>query len=400
MIGKPTKCSNHGRVRYKVDWRDAHGKRHEQFFATRAEAEARQAVVNAMPHVELHPLGDPACTLREYGAHWLAANAPRWKHRTYISARAALEHHVYPFQVGARALGDLRLTDIQRPHVKALVVAMRSAGYAPDSVRVAFSALRALLNEAAEDEILAVNPVLNPGKSIRRQIAPVDDSDRVKAMTAEQLDTFLSTAERVSPRFHPLYLAGARTGMRLGELCGWRLDDLRLEEREADVRRSLGQECSMRDPHPGVTKTGHARVVDLSQQLVAVLADIKARRPALAMAQGWRPVPPWVFVTGNGTPYSQRNVLRDFDRVLLKAGFMKKGEPAPFSPHCLRHTFATLHLLNGADRNVVQYVQQQLGHSSIKVTVDTYGSWIRMRDPAAADRLDALVASRAASGEG
>ena len=55
-----------------------------------------------------------------------------------------------------------------------------------------------------------------------RQIAPVDDSDRVKAMTAEQLDTFLSTAERMSARFHPLYLAGARTGMRLGELwaCG------------------------------------------------------------------------------------------------------------------------------------------------------------------------------------
>src|SRR5205809_1119793 len=112
MIGKPTKCSNHGRVRYKVDWRDAHGKRHEQFFATRAEAEARQAVVNAMPHVELHPLGDPACTLREYGAHWLAANASRWKHRTYISARAALEHHVHPFQDGDsaadRARGRLR----------------------------------------------------------------------------------------------------------------------------------------------------------------------------------------------------------------------------------------------------------------------------------------------------
>src|SRR5437899_2365117 len=156
----------------------------------------------------------------------------------------------------------------------------------------------------------------------------------------------------------------------------------------------------MRQPRPGATKTSRARVVDLSQQLVGELSKIKTARPALAMSRAWRPVPPWVFVTTNGTPFGQRNVLRDFDRVLIKAGFMKKGEPAPFSPHCLRHTFATLHLLNGADRNVVQYMQQQLGHSSIKVTVDTYGSWIRMRDPAAADRLDALVASRAASGEG
>ena len=294
-------------------------------------------------------------------------------------------------------MGELRLTDIQRPHVKALVVAKRNAGYAPDSVRLMFGVVRALLNEAAEDEILVVNPVANPGKSIRRQIAPVEDSEHIKAMTAEQLHLFLTTAERAS-RLYPLYLAGARSGLRLGELCGWQLDDLRLEEREADVRRSLGQECSMRNPRPGATKTGHARVVDLSQQLIGVLARIKTERPALAMAKGWRPVSPWVFVTSNGTPYSQRNVLRDFDRVLLKAGLMRKGEPAPFSPHALRHTFATLSLLSGTDRNAIQYVQQQLGHSSIKVTVDTYGSWIRMRDPGAADRLDALVASGAASG--
>jgi hypothetical protein len=35
--------------------------------------------------------------------------------------------------------------------------------------------------------------------------------------------------------------------------------------------------------------------------------------------------------------------------------------------------------------------QQQLGHSSIQVTIDTYGSWIRLKDPAAAARLDLLV---------
>jgi integrase len=54
----------------------------------------------------------------------------------------------------------------------------------------------------------------------------------------------------------------------------------------------------------------------------------------------------------------------------------------------LRHSFATLHLLGGQKP---QWVQQQLGHSSIKLTVDTYGSWIRERNPAAADQLAAVV---------
>jgi integrase len=151
-------------------------------------------------------------------------------------------------------------------------------------------------------------------------------------------------------------------------------------------------------PTEGSTKSGRKRMVDLSQQLAAELDAIARRRPELAMARGWRPVPPWVFVTSNGTPYAQRFVERDFQRVLVAAGLMASGDPAPFSPHALRHTFATLHLLHATDRNVIQYVQQQLGHSSIKMTVDTYGSWIRLRDPAAADRLDALVVTRRVTG--
>src|SRR5206468_8090290 len=127
---------------------------------------------------------------------------------------------------------------------------------------------------------------------------------------AEQLQMFLTTAAAVST-LHPLYLAGAHTGMRLGELCGWHLDDLHLDRRTADVKRSLGQECSMRNPQPSATKTGRERTVDLSTDLTAVLTDLKAQRPSLAMARKWRPVPPWVFVTRNGTPYAERNVNKD-----------------------------------------------------------------------------------------
>src|SRR5262249_17878288 len=51
-------------------------------------------------------------------------------------------------------------------------------------------------------------------------------------------------------------------------------------------------------------------------------------------------------------------------------------------------------LLNGGRP---QRVQQQLGHASIKVTIDKCGSWIRARAPDAADQLEALVANEAAN---
>jgi integrase len=59
--------------------------------------------------------------------------------------------------------------------------------------------------------------------------------------------------------------------------------------------------------------------------------------------------------------------------------------PAHFSPHCLRHTFASLLLQQGespAD------VQRQLGHASIQLTVDTYGKWLLIGNKPAVNRLD------------
>jgi len=85
----------------------------------------------------------------------------------------------------------------------------------------------------------------------------------------------------------------------------------------------------------------------------------------------------------NGTPYSQRNVNRDMKRVLKLAKL-----PAHFSPHFLRHTFATLHLIDGSDP---LWVTQQLGHRSVAFTGMVYGHWLRKRDQRAAARLAEAV---------
>ena len=54
-------------------------------------------------------------------------------------------------------------------------------------------------------------------------------------------------------------------------------------------------------------------------------------------------------------------------------------------PHTLRHTFASLLLQQGES---VTYVRDQLGHSSIKMTVDVYGHLVPGANRQAVDRLD------------
>jgi integrase len=53
--------------------------------------------------------------------------------------------------------------------------------------------------------------------------------------------------------------------------------------------------------------------------------------------------------------------------------------------HSLRHSFARVALQNGAR---IDWVQRQLGHSSITLTVDVYGGWERKAEKAEAERLE------------
>ena len=74
-----------------------------------------------------------------------------------------------------------------------------------------------------------------------------------------------------------------------------------------------------------------------------------------------------------------------FAEVGTKLEPKRAGLPLHFSPHCLRHSYASLLLQQGESP---VYVQRQLGHASIKLTVDTYGRWLPMGNTAAVDRLD------------
>jgi integrase len=88
-----------------------------------------------------------------------------------------------------------------------------------------------------------------------------------------------------------------------------------------------------------------------------------------------------------GHPYTRRTCSGDPSSTLLKRAKLPR-----IRFHDLQHTAASLLLLAGEHPKVVQ---ERLGHSSIKVTMDTYSHVLPSMQRAAADRLDVLlVASR------
>ena len=395
------------------------GKRRRFYGDTKAEAEAKQKQWNkeeqeAEDEAPLNPACDPDVTVAAYAAQYLARRDPArtdtapWRPKTFRSHQDALERHVLPFVVGPGTVGEHKVRQWHRRWVPLIAEAKRAEGYARDSVRIMVQAASQLLSRAVEDELLRHHPLdLAARARIREALRPTAAEKATRETTVRcfnpyengdgtlDVPTFLAVARERSA-LYPLYLTGFLSGLRLGELCGLKLDDDQRHvidgkrARQLRVERQLGQDQrSLRAPAPTPTKTGKGRrLVDVADALGAVFDDIKAERKRLILERGWPRDTAWMSCTGNGTPYSEGNVERDFRGILRLAWPKRRAtDPDPpqwdLTPHSMRHTFAVTHILDGCD---AQWLKQQMGHSSIAVTLDVYGDWFQKRDDGQANR--------------
>jgi integrase len=135
----------------------------------------------------------------------------------------------------------------------------------------------------------------------------------------------------------------------------------------------------------------------MSNRLTAILNDLLSKKRAVALRKEMAKEPgerrdaaavvnevmeDWLFTTPQGTQLDPSNLRKVFYRLLVAA----KLRRVRF--HDLRHTFATLLIQQGEG---LPYIRDQLGHSSIKITVDTYGHLVPGGNRQAVDKLDERV---------
>ena len=356
-----------------VDCRDAAGVRHRLTANTREQAEGLLAdkITESREAPTAAISADRDITLSEYGARWLGAVATELKPRTVTSYRQLFRLHVEP------ALGTLKLRDIQRAHVKSLVTVKRQAGLSKNTVRLIRACLSAMLAEATDDGLLKANPAMSMSRRQGRKSADaLSRSERLKAirpMSEQQLAAMLEAA-REDAEYFPLLLTLARTGVRPGEALALKWEDLNLSERVISVERavSAGQ--------VGTTKTGHARRVDMSQELAAALSTLYVEREKETLRRGWPEIPEWAFINRQGRPLDESRLRKRFGRIL------KRAELGGFRVYDLRHTFATLLLAKGVP---ITYVAAQLGHAKPTTTLQWYAHWLPNNNKSFVDSLDA-----------
>jgi integrase len=220
-----------------------------------------------------------------------------------------------------------------------------------------------------EDGLVTFNPAARLGRLLRGH---QDRRAHIEPLTREEVRALLQTAAEHYAVLYPVLLCAVRAGLRLGELIGLQWGDIDFHGRFIEVRHSvvLGQETT--------TKSHKIRRVEMSQQLHDTLKRMKDIRQLDAMSQG-KPMEPYVFVSPEGLRWDERNLRRGWYRCLEKA------EIRSVRFHDLRHTFISLLIEQGAHP---KYIQEQAGHSSIQVTMDTYGHLFPNRDRGWTDKLD------------
>lgn len=290
----------------------------------------------------------PAPTFKEASERWLVVDAPSFKPGTREDYKCILNLHVLP-TFGERPLPSIASSDVEdwwgRIQAKGLS-------------RVRQSRIRTVLNHvftrAVKSKLVAENPVAAIAGRIGLEEGEVRQAEW---LSEPELANLLHAAEVQEPRYYPILLTIASTGVRLGEAVGLQVGDVNLDRCKIAVRRAI------RKRHEGSPKRGKPRTVDVPPSAIAVLRGWIDVVRAEAAVRGEEAC--WLFPSGTGKPVDEPVIRDALTRILKAAGIQRR-----ITPHALRHTYASLALQRGVPLLVVS---RQLGHKSIAITADIYG---------------------------
>lgn len=261
--------------------------------------------------------------------------------------------------------GNLNIDDIDGDRIREFYSKKTEEGYAKNTLKNMRNLISGVMAFSIEDKVIGINPAARTGKYLKAAKA----ARKAEFLTPEEIRLLLDKARGI---FYPFFLTAVRTGLRQGELIGLQWGDIDWNGKFLTVKRTIYKKT------PKIPKYGKERKVDMSDQLLAVLRDHKKAAAAEALKKG-RALSEYVFTSSRNKPHEPSWIRKVHFNALKAAGLRQ----VPF--HALRHSFASALIANGAS---LTYVKEQMGHHSIKITVDTYGHLIPGANRAEVNKLD------------
>lgn len=349
------------REAWRVRYVDQHGKTCTRQFDLKRDAEAFRVKAEGEVATGVHTADSASVTVAQACDLWIAATEQKGRERSTVKQyKEWAELHIKPL------IGSDRLSRLTMPKVEAFKDALletRSPAMAGKVIR----GLSSVLTEAQRRGLVSQNVA----KGVR-VVRSSRDRRRVVIPPRSDLRAIIVKAADTMPDFHPLILTVIFTGLRSSEIRGLRRSDIDLKNARLTVDQRADQWGVIGPPK---SEAGR-RTIPIPQALVAELRAWMLRAPNSTGGL--------LFPNSGGGVRLHSNMLnREYWPLQIAAGLTRpsgkkddEGQPtvrARYDFHSLRHAAASAWIKQKVD---LRRLTTWLGHSSVQITLDTYGHLI------------------------
>lgn len=352
---------------WQADYLDTTGKRRRRMFDKKRDAENFLLTAKTEVREGSHVADTASSTVEQAGKLWIAARERAGREQTTIAQyRQHLDLHIVPL------IGNDKLTSLTSPSMRKFEDALLDSGRSPAMVRKVLVSLGSLLADAQERGLVARNVV----RDMRGRRGSSDSRAEKRAKGRLKIgvdipapDEIKAIVPKLEGRWRPLLLTAIFTGLRASELRGMTWANVDLGKKIIHVRERADRYAVIGKPK---SEAGD-RDVPIPPIVVTALTEWKLA--------GTKSAAGLVFPNLRGEPQALQPIVRDgYHAAQIRAGVtIGAGESlvAKYSGlHALRHFYASWCINSREDGGLglpPKVVQERLGHSSITMTMDTYG---------------------------
>lgn len=273
---------------------------------------------------------------------WLNAVVNRVKESTLANYQNKFEKHILP------EFGDIPCADLTAGRINAFINKKLADGLSASYVRDIFTVFKTMLKYAQEEYgfRLSLKNVTLP-KAERKQVEKISDEQQ-KKLVAYLKGNMSITAFGI--------LLSLYMGLRIGELCGLKWEDVDFHNKILHIRRTVQRISSAN----GNRKT---KIVISAPKSATSFREIAIPDALMKYFEMFRSEADHFILSGTDKPVEPRTMQYRYKKILRTA------EVEDHNYHKLRHTFAT----NSAEKGFnVKALSAVLGHSSVTLTLNRY----------------------------
>ncbi len=295
-------------------------------------------------------------TYQEVYDLWIVQYEKTVEESTFVKTVGYFKNHILP------SMGNYRIEKINiavcQKHYDEWAAKVKKA-------RTIKSYAKKVLDFAIVHGFIENNPFNHVETKVKQAYVDPINEDEENFYSREELVTFLKHAEiHLDYKAYALLRLIAYTGMRKSEALALTWNDLNLVDNELTINKAIGRGKNTQ-LYLKSTKTGKARTIKIDETTVSILKEWKKLQIQKYFKLGINTLQKSQLIFNNNyNTFIQPGQVQKWMYSVQNKFVLKK-----VSPHGLRHTHCSLLFEAGAS---IKEVQDRLGHSDVKTTLDIY----------------------------